>query len=156
MTRLNEENEAFVSSYHQEVEQLQAVAARLAEAREAGEAARARRAQLQQLAAQQAQELAQVEEGAAALCSREAADEARRAVEERLRGKRDMGEEEVASLLTPEVGGRPALWRVCTMICMLCMLCTLRGAVMRAVCALIHARRRRWPVALGQGHLAIA
>jgi hypothetical protein len=65
IARLNEENEAFVSTYDQQVQQLAAVAGRLEETRAAEEDQRAKRGQLEALAAQQAQMLGQLEEGAA-------------------------------------------------------------------------------------------
>lgn len=65
IARLNEENEAFVSSYDQQVQQLAAVAGRLEDTRAAEEDQRAKRGQLEALATQQAQMLSQLEEGAA-------------------------------------------------------------------------------------------
>ncbi|KAI3430279.1 hypothetical protein D9Q98_004875 [Chlorella vulgaris] len=103
IARLNEENEAFVSSYDQQVQQLAAVAGRLEDTRAAEEDQRAKRGQLEALATQQAQMLSQLEEGAAKICSREVAAEARREVEARLRSRQDLTEEQVAALMTAEL-----------------------------------------------------
>ncbi|KAL4424708.1 hypothetical protein ABPG77_000051 [Micractinium sp. CCAP 211/92] len=103
MRRLNEENDEFTQVYEQEARQHKQAEERMQLAQEYVGQLEAKQASIQKQALSMAAELAELEGSAGQVCSREEADAARAAVEERLRAKGDLSDEQVAALLTPEL-----------------------------------------------------
>ncbi|KAL4422537.1 hypothetical protein ABPG75_008734 [Micractinium tetrahymenae] len=103
MRRLNEENDEFTQVYGQEARQHKQAEERMQRAQEHLGQLEAKQASMQQQAQDMAAGLADLEASAGQLCSREEAAEARAAVEEQLKAKGDLSDDQVAALLMPEL-----------------------------------------------------